>query len=93
MMETPEKSRNTTVIIIAVVVGLFLLCSCVCAGFTLIGIGGVSQQIISAPKAYYEECQSLTDSQQCQACCKLHGHNGNMLGAMLNDSGHTCGCL
>ncbi len=95
-MENEPKSRNNTKIIIGVVLALFLLCSCVCGGFLLLGIGGlggIAQQIKTAPKAYYEDCQQLNDSNECQQCCKLNGHNGHMSGAMLNDNGHLCGCL
>ena len=92
-METPEKSRNTTLIVIGVVLGLFLLCSCACIGFALLGVGGITQTIVSTPKAYYGDCESLVDTQECQACCKRHGHNGHMSGAFLNESGQECGCL
>lgn len=84
-----NKSTNTTKIVIAVVIAIVVFMTCggiVCGGVFVAASSKFD-------KEYYPECETTPSSEECEACCKAHGHYGHAFGEALNSPGQSCGCF
>lgn len=86
--QMPQKKSHTRLILIALAVFGLLAILC-CGGVMFVGY----RTATTMEKTYYPECETLDDNGACSACCKKHGHNGNVTGNLLNDDGKECGCF
>lgn len=86
--QMPQKKSYTKLILIVLAVFGLMAFLC-CGGLMFFGY----RTATTMEKTYYPDCEMLTSSDECSACCNEHGHSGNISGNVLNDDGKECGCF
>ncbi len=86
----PGKKKMSPVVIAVIVVAVLGLGGILCC-FGAVGFGAF--QLVDAEKSYYSACEYATTVEECQQCCRTHGHSGHAYGEILNEGDRTCGCL